>query len=103
MDNDPLVLAVDELLDAVPAGSYLALTHPTLELGGEANAEAMRFWNERARPPITARSGAEIARFLERLELVPPGLVSCTAWRPDPGEADDAEVVALYGAVGRKT
>jgi len=104
-DTDEAVAVVDQLLDAVPAGSYLALTHPTLELGGEANTEAMRFWNQRARPPITARSGAEVARFLERVELVPPGLVSCTAWRPDPAPNDaggPAEVVALYGAVGRK-
>ena len=104
-DTGEAVAVVDQLLDAVPAGSYLALTHPTLELGGEANTEAMRFWNQQARPPITARSGAEIARFLERVELVPPGLVSCTAWRPDPvadGACGPAGVVALYGAVGRK-
>ena len=35
-------------MDAVPSGSYLVLTHPTLELGGEGNAEAMAFWNENA-------------------------------------------------------
>jgi hypothetical protein len=102
--TDEAAAVVDQLLDAVPAGSYLALTHPTLELGGEANTEAMRYWNERARPPITARSGAEVARFLERVDLVPPGLVSCSLWRPDPGPDGTAapEQVALYGAVGRK-
>jgi len=101
-DTDEAVAVVDQLLDAVPAGSYLALTHPTLELGGEANTEAMRFWNQRARPPITARSGAEVARFLERVELVPPGLVSCTAWRPDPAPDDaggPAEVLAAKAAL----
>src|SRR6266542_3231274 len=42
---------VTRLLDAVPSGSYLALTHATLELGGQANAEAQRFWNENATVP----------------------------------------------------
>jgi len=45
-------------VDALPAGSYLTLTHPTLELGGDVNIEAMRFWNQNATPPITARSAA---------------------------------------------
>ncbi|WP_433331673.1 SAM-dependent methyltransferase [Spirillospora sp. CA-294931] len=88
---------VDRLVEAVPDGSYLALTHPTLELGGRGNVEAMRFWNENAKPPIRARTGAEIEGFLHGLELVEPGLVSCAQWR------DDSEVVAQYAAVARIT
>ena len=91
---------VNRLLDAVPAGSYLAVSHPTLELGGEANEEAMRFWNEHAKPPIRARSGEEISQFLSALELVEPGLVSCAQWRPEPG--DPGSRVPHYGVVGRK-
>ncbi|GAA2404329.1 SAM-dependent methyltransferase [Streptomyces glaucosporus] len=93
--------AVRRLLDAVPSGSHLAVTHPTLELGGEANAEAMRFWNENATPPITARTRDEVARFFGGTELLEPGIVSCALWRPDPGTGAPAEV-AQFGAVGRK-
>jgi hypothetical protein len=98
---------VDRLLGAVPPGSYLAVSHPTLELGGEANAEAiagaMRFWNEHATPPITPRDGPQVARLLGGCELVEPGIVSCSRWRPDPpGAAGSAPEVPLYGAVGRK-
>ncbi len=102
LDTGEAVSIVDRLVDAVPSGSYLALTHPTLELGGEGNAEAMRFWNENATPAITARTGQEVARFLERLELVEPGLVSCSRWRPDLGTEGEQAQVAQFGAVGRK-
>ncbi|MFI0981931.1 SAM-dependent methyltransferase [Streptomyces sp. NPDC021093] len=87
---------VRTLLDALPAGSHLALTHPTLELGGEGNKAAMAFWNENATPPITARTGAEFASFLDGLEVLEPGIVSCAQWR---GEGPS---VAQFGAVAVK-
>ncbi|MEU9761646.1 SAM-dependent methyltransferase [Streptomyces sp. NPDC047985] len=98
MDTDEARRIVRTLMDAMPPGSYLALTHPTTELGGEGNEAAMRFWNENATPPITARSRAEFASFLTGLELVEPGIVSCARWRAEPGAVD----VAQYGAVARK-
>lgn len=102
IETDEAEAIVHRLLDAVPSGSYLVLTHPTLELGGEANAEAMRFWNEHATPPITARSRGEVLRLLAGVELVEPGLVSCTRWRPDSDDPCDRQEVAQFGAVGRK-
>jgi hypothetical protein len=101
LDTDQAEDVVNGLLAAVPSGSHLVLTHPTLELGGEANAEAMRFWNDNATPPITARTGAEISRFLRGVDLVDPGLVSCVHWRPDPADLA-APPLPQYGAVGRK-
>ncbi|MEW2083020.1 SAM-dependent methyltransferase [Streptomyces sp. NPDC005283] len=93
---------VRQLMDAVPSGSHLVLTHPTLELGGEGNAAAMRFWNENATPPITARSRAEFASFLDGLEVLEPGIVSCARWRHDTETEDGTPQVAQFGAVGRK-
>ncbi|MET9345093.1 SAM-dependent methyltransferase [Streptomyces termitum] len=90
---------VRTLMDAVPSGSFLVATHPTLdpELGGEANEAAMAFWNENATPPITARTRAEFTSFFEGLELLEPGIVSCSRWG-----APEAAAVAQFGAVGRK-
>jgi O-methyltransferase involved in polyketide biosynthesis len=94
---------VDRLLAAVPTGSYLALTHPTTELGGEGNVEAMEFYNEHATPKICARTGAELGRFVEQLELVEPGLVSCALWRAQPNPDGSLPTqVPQYGVVGRK-
>ncbi|MFY1702386.1 SAM-dependent methyltransferase [Micromonospora sp. WMMA1923] len=98
-DTDQATAIVRRLMDALPAGSFLALTHPTVELGGEANVAAMAFWNEHAAPPIRARTGAEIAGFFAGLDWVEPGLVSCARWRPVEG--DDTSV-PQYGGVARK-
>ncbi|WP_405805768.1 SAM-dependent methyltransferase [Streptomyces sp. NBC_00210] len=102
LDTDEARSIVRQLLDAVPSGSYLVLTHPTLELGGEGNAAAMRFWNENATPPITARSRAEFASFLDGLQVLEPGIVSCARWRHDPATEGEFPQVAQFGAVGRK-
>ncbi|MEV7680315.1 SAM-dependent methyltransferase [Streptomyces sp. NPDC088341] len=102
LDTDQARSIVRTLLDAVPSGSFLVLTHPTLELGGEGNTEAMRFWNENATPPITARGRADIASFVAGLELLEPGIVSCARWRPDPDEEEVTAEVAQFGLVARK-
>jgi O-methyltransferase involved in polyketide biosynthesis len=92
---------VRRIMATVPSGSLLALTHPTTDadLGGEGNVEAMKFWNENATPPITARTRAEITAFFDGLDLVTPGLVSCSRWR---AESASAAVVPQFGAVAVK-
>jgi S-adenosyl methyltransferase len=100
-DTDLARSIVRRLVDAVPSGSHLVLTHPTLELGGSANAEAMRFWNENATPPIFARGRDEVASFAAGLDVLEPGIVSCARWRVPPG-ADPGPEVAQYGMVARK-
>ena len=90
---------VTELMAAVPSGSFLALTHPTIELGGEMNVAAMAFYNQHATPKIRARGRAEVAELLTGLELVEPGLVSSTLWRPSD---DAAAAMPLWAAVARK-
>ncbi|WP_030315299.1 SAM-dependent methyltransferase [Streptomyces sp. NRRL B-3229] len=101
LDTDEARRIAREVMAALPSGSHLALTHPTFdpELGGEGQIPAMKFWNENATPPITARSGADIASFFEGLQLLEPGLVSCSQWRAD---SDSPAVVPQYGAVAVK-
>jgi hypothetical protein len=101
VDDDEAHGIVDRLVDAVPSGSYLVIGHPTKEVHGEAMAEAMRLWNERGGTPIVDRSRQELARFFDRLELLEPGVVSYSRWRPDPEDTDAPEVSGFCG-VGRK-
>ncbi|MEU9478135.1 SAM-dependent methyltransferase [Streptomyces sp. NPDC048191] len=91
---------VRRLVAALAPGSHLVLTHPTFdaEVGGEGNVAAMEFWNANATPPITARSRAEIAGFLDGLELFEPGLVPCSQWRAGAAAA----AVPQFGAVAVK-
>jgi hypothetical protein len=74
LDEDDPRAIVNRLVDAVPSGSHLALTHATKELGGTANAEAQRSWNEKATVPLTAGNRAQITGFFEQLELLEPGV-----------------------------
>jgi O-methyltransferase involved in polyketide biosynthesis len=92
---------VRRIMASVPSGSYLVLTHPTTDsdLDGEGNIEAMKFWNENATPPITARPRAEVAAFFDGLDLLDPGLVSCARWRPESGSE---AVLPQFGAVAVK-
>ncbi|MER6346999.1 SAM-dependent methyltransferase [Streptomyces sp. NPDC001595] len=101
LDTDEARKIVRRVVSAVPSGSFLVLTHPTYEseLGGEGQIPAMRFWNENATPPITARGRADVAAFFEGLELLEPGLVSCSQWRP---RSPWPVVVPQFGAVAVK-
>jgi hypothetical protein len=101
LDTDEARRIAHEIMASMPAGSHLALTHPTFDadLGGEGQIPAMKFWNENATPPITARSGTDIATFFDGLDLLEPGLVSCSQWR---AESDSPGVVPQFGAVAVK-
>jgi S-adenosyl methyltransferase len=102
LDTDEAYAIVARLIEAVPSGSYLSMTHATLEIGGQGNAEAQADWNAKAAVPITPRTKQQIARFYQDLVLVEPGIVSMTQWRPDAAAEELPAEVAGYCAVGRK-
>ena len=100
LDDDEAQAIVNRLLDAVPSGSYLAIAHASNEVSPEEAEAARRFWNENAKPPITFRTAQQIARFFDRVELLDPGVVSCSRWRPERGDLGAPEVDQFCG-VGR--
>ncbi|WP_221477830.1 SAM-dependent methyltransferase [Paractinoplanes abujensis] len=93
---------VGRLLAAVPPGSYLAVAHPTLEVRPEESAAAARQWNATATPPITLRRKDQMLRWFDGLELLEPGVVTCTQWRPEPGDPAAGTEVYQFGGVARK-
>ncbi|WP_129308795.1 SAM-dependent methyltransferase [Streptomyces sp. L2] len=101
MDTDEAVSIVHRLLDAVPAGSHLVISHPTTEVDGEAMTQAVEYWNSQGSALMTLRSRADLSRLFDRVDLLEPGLVSCSRWRPEPGTAEPVEVTH-FGGVGRK-
>jgi O-methyltransferase involved in polyketide biosynthesis len=103
VDDDEARAIVRALVDAVPPGSYLLISHPTMEVNGPAVAESMRQWNESGAAPITARSRDEIAGFFTGLELLEPGVVTVTAWRPDPARPGITEKVSEFSGLARKS
>ncbi|OIJ68987.1 SAM-dependent methyltransferase [Streptomyces mangrovisoli] len=94
---------VRQLLDALPAGSHLVLTHTITDPELPEVDAAVQYWNAHGTPWLTQRTPAEVARFFDGLELLEPGVVSCPRWRPDPtDDTEPSRQVALHGGVGRK-
>lgn len=101
MDTGEAVAIVRRLMDALPAGSHLVVSHPTTEVDGEAMTGAVEYWNSQGSAPMTLRDRGDLLRFFEGLELLDPGVVTCSRWRPDTAEADIVDVTHFAG-VGRK-
>jgi hypothetical protein len=105
IDDDGQAKAiVDRLVDAVPSGSFLTIAHSTNQVTGAAMDEAVRHWNQFGKPSMTLRTPEVIARFFDGLELLEPGVVSTTRWRPDPAETASGPIRETdeFCAVGRK-
>ncbi|HEY5357599.1 MAG TPA: SAM-dependent methyltransferase [Streptosporangiaceae bacterium] len=100
-DSEDPYQIVTGLMDALPAGSYLALSHPASDIH-PGQAEAQKRYNERVSTPQTLRSRDEVARFFTGLDLVPPGLVYVHTWRPGPADLAATDAASAYGGVARK-
>ncbi|ONK10038.1 SAM-dependent methyltransferase [Streptomyces sp. MP131-18] len=102
-DTDEAGRIVATLLDALPAGSYLALSHPTNAVRGERMDAAVKQWNEGGGPPrLTLRTPAEVAGFFDGLDVLPPGIVSTAEWRPELLDVGTSGPIDDFGGVARK-
>jgi hypothetical protein len=99
-DAEPYRL-VAQLRDAVPAGSYLVLSHATADgVSAESRLAGEQVYR-RSDTPFVSRGRAEVARFFDGFEMVEPGLVWAPLWRPDSPPAVDSEKSAVFAGVGR--
>jgi hypothetical protein len=99
-DSDGPHGLVAALVDALPVGSYLVISHPASDIHAEAMAEGATLMNRSMAGKITFRPRAEVLSFFDGLELVEPGLVSTTQWRPGPGA--DTRPLPGWAGVARK-
>jgi O-methyltransferase involved in polyketide biosynthesis len=100
-DADDPWAVVARLMDALPSGSFLVVSHPASDIHAAEVAEMTKRFNERlGGVTSTGRTRDEVARFFTGLELVQPGIVSTPQWRPDGGL--DPGPDPAYAAVGRK-
>lgn len=94
-DHDEASSIVSRLVQAVPSGSYLVINDGTNT--NQAHVEAQRIANE-AGHPYHLRSPDQITRFFAGLELLEPGVVPTTRWRPEANPpAGPAELPVLCG------
>ncbi|HEY3880216.1 MAG TPA: SAM-dependent methyltransferase [Trebonia sp.] len=101
-DGDDPYAIVARLLDAVPSGSYLAISHMGSDLmPPETLREMDAVWKRTSQQQYTPRSRDQVARFFAGTDPVDPGVVRVEEWRPEPG-TDAARQSIMWSAVGGK-
>jgi S-adenosyl methyltransferase len=97
--DDPAGL-VSRLMSAVPSGSYLTISHPASDIHAEEMAKGSAMMNRSLANPVTFRPRPAVERLFDGFELVEPGLVSTTQWRPHLGA--DTTPMPGWAGVARK-
>ncbi|MEU9476030.1 SAM-dependent methyltransferase [Streptomyces sp. NPDC048191] len=99
-DHDQARTIASRLLAALPSGSYLSVNDGSLGID-PVFEQAQDAYNASGAVPYNLRTVDEITAFFDGLELVEPGVVPVTQWRPEPG-SPAPEVVAEHGGLARK-
>ena len=92
---------VATLRDALPAGSYLVLSHATADFRPDVAGAPPPRMRATAPPCCAARADR---RVLRRLRPGGPGLVQAPLWRPEgkPPRPKELAKIGVYAGVGRK-
>jgi O-methyltransferase involved in polyketide biosynthesis len=101
-DDAAAYKVVRHLMDALPPGSHLVLSHTITSPTMPDVDKAVAYWNRHGTPKLTQRTPRQISRFFDGMELLEPGLVTCSRWRPEATPWGTPKEVAIYGAVARK-
>lgn len=100
-EHEEAVSIVRRLLAGLPPGSHLTISEGS-NVHSEENVAAQDEYNESGAVPYIPRSPEQIGGYLEGLELLEPGLVPVTRWRPPVVGKRPPVEVDQYGGVGRK-
>ena len=100
-DEDKPGEAIGVLMDAVPPGSWLVVSHVSGDFSAEGAARSEREYRQVA-SGATVRSREQVLGFFGGLELAAPGLVRVPEWRPDGSFTGEANAVWFLGAAGQK-
>lgn len=91
--------------DAIPAGSYVAMSHITSEgVPAEMHEELLRFveaYQDTANP-VFLRDHADFEDLFHGFELLDPGVVWAPEWHPDDPPPEDPSRTVFLAGVGRK-
>ena len=93
---------IAEYRDHMASGSYLAISHGTLEEAATGEVDKAVGVYRQASSQLHIRRPPEVLRFFDGLEPVEPGLTWITEWRPEAGTAPTGRQHSMRGGVGRK-
>jgi S-adenosyl methyltransferase len=101
-DEDEPHQIIAQYSDRMAPGSYLAITHGTMEEDPAGERDQAAGVYRQASSQLHVRPLADVRRFFDGFEFVEPGLVWITEWRPEPGTAPTGRAQSMRGGVGRK-
>jgi O-methyltransferase involved in polyketide biosynthesis len=99
--DDEAYDVIERLKEACPPGSYLAISHPASDIEANRHSEMVRRMNESMAQKVRLRDHAQVTRMFKGLELVEPGVVKASQWRPE-SDAEAATPTVLWAGVARK-
>ncbi|MFE9788313.1 SAM-dependent methyltransferase [Nocardia salmonicida] len=97
---DDLLRIVHTVIDAVPSGSHLIYWDGTDD--SQAYVTLCENYTGTGGTPYIPRTQAQVRGVFDGLEVVEPGVVSITQWRPETTEVGQVLPISAYGAVARK-
>jgi hypothetical protein len=100
-DDSEAGTIVQRLMAACAPGSFLVISHPASDIDVEDHSEMVRLMNDSLAQKVTLRDRAAVTRLFTGLELVAPGVVKASLWRPDSA-SQAATPTVLWTGVGRK-
>ncbi|MCK9893544.1 SAM-dependent methyltransferase [Frankia sp. AgB32] len=98
-EEDPYGV-VRTLLDGLPSGSYLTLSHAVSD-AATAGAGSIVSTYQKSSSSLTLRTTEQIRAFFDGLDLLDPGVTLVPAWRPAGPLPDGHERVWIAGGVAR--
>ena len=98
-DEDDPYAVVAQIMQALPSGSFLAISHIASDLEREKLDESRDRVNRISHQQYTHRSHAEVLRFFDGLAMVEPGVVELRHWRPT---VETSRVTPGWCGLGRK-
>ena len=99
-DDDEARSIVRQLVGALPPGSYLTLSDGANT--SKVREQAHDRYAQTGAVPYRLRSPEQIQAFFDGLELLEPGIVPVSQWRPDPSPFGPPHHVDTFGGVARK-
>jgi len=99
-DDDEARSIVRRLTEALPPGSYLTLSDGANT--SKAREQAHKRYAKTGAVPYRLRSPAQITALFDGLDLLEPGVVPVSRWRPDPSPFGPPHHVDTFGGVAVK-
>jgi hypothetical protein len=93
---------VDELMAALPSGSYLAATHFTTDYLPQHERDRYDELLASGKSDVWPRDRMEFEHLFHGLELVDPGVVLANQWRSTARPEADPSRIGILAAIGRK-